>query len=76
VIQSFVSKHEDMETIVVSGKDSANMKLLLTFAGKLGLSVRNLSATDAEELNLAVLIKEGMRTEDVSRAEVMKALEK
>ncbi len=65
-----------METIVLSGNDSANMKLLLTLAGKLGLSVRNLSATDAEELGLAMLIKEGMRTEDVSRAEVMKALGK
>lgn len=63
-----------METIVVSGEDSSNMKLLLALAGKLGLSVRNLSGTEADDLNLALLVKEGMKTEDVSRAEVMKAL--
>jgi hypothetical protein len=63
-----------METIVVSGEDSSNMKLLLALAGKLGLSVRNFSGTEAEDLNLALLVKEGMKTKDVSRTEVMKAL--
>lgn len=50
------------------------MKLLLALAGKLGLSVRNLTGAEAEDLNLSLLVKEGMKTEDVSRAEVMKAL--
>lgn len=65
-----------METIVVNGDDSADMKLLLTLAKKLGLSVRKLTNSEAEDLNLVQQIKEGMKSEDVSRADVMKALGK
>ena len=65
-----------METIVVKGDDSADMKLLFTLAKKLGLSVKKLSQSEAEDWNLAQEIKDGMKSENVSRAEVMKALGK
>ncbi len=65
-----------METIVINGDDSADMKLLLTLAQKLGLSVKKLTRSEAEDWNLAQQIKEGMKTENVSRADVMKAFGK
>lgn len=65
-----------METIVVNGEDSSDMKLLLALAKKLGLSVKKLSKTEAEDWSFAQLIKDGMKSEDVSRDEVMKALGK
>jgi len=52
------------------------MKLLLTLAQKLGLSVKKLTGSEAEDWNLAQQIKEGMKSENVSRADVMKALGK
>lgn len=65
-----------METLVINGEDSADMKLLLTLAQKLGLSVKKLTGSEAEDWNLAQQIKEGMKSENVSRADVMKALGK
>lgn len=65
-----------METIVVNGDDSGDMKLLLTLAKKLGLSVKKLTKAEAEDWNLAQQIQDGMKTENVSRADVMKALGK
>ena len=62
-----------METIVVNGEDSSDMKLLLALAKKLGLSVKKLSRSEAEDWSLAQQIKDGLRSEDVSRDEVMKA---
>lgn len=65
-----------METLVINGDDSTDMKLLLTLAQKLGLSVKKLTRSEAEDWNLAQQIKDGMKSENVSRAEVMKALGK
>ena len=65
-----------METIVVNGEDSSDMKLLLELAKKLGLSVKKLSKSEAEDWSLVQHIKDGMKSDDVTRDEVMKALGK
>jgi len=65
-----------METIVVNGDDSKDIQLLLTLAKKLGLSVKKLTKSEAEDWNLGQQIREGMKTENASRADVMKALGK
>ncbi len=65
-----------MDTIVINGENSSDMKLLLALAKKLGLSVKKLSKSEAEDWSLAQQIKDGMESEDVSRDEVKKALGK
>lgn len=52
------------------------MKLLLVLAQKLGLTARKLTKVETEDWNLAQAIEDGMKTENVTRAEVMKALGK
>ncbi len=52
------------------------MKLLLALAAKLGLTGRSVTGAEAEDLNLALMVKAGMKGEDVSREEVMKAIGK
>jgi len=65
-----------METILVNVKDKSDRDLLLALAKKLGLSARTLTKEENEDWALAKEIEKGMKTEDVSREEVMKALNK
>ena len=47
-----------METIVLSGKSKANMKLILEFAQKLGVSARKLSNSEIEDISLIKAIQD------------------
>jgi len=55
-------------------KDKIN--LLLKLAEELGVKSRVLTVGEAEEFYLSRAIEEGMKSSDVSRDEVMKALKK
>ena len=65
-----------METVIISSKDKSSMKLLLGLAKKLGIRSKSLSRQEIEDWMLANRIKEGLKSENVSRDSVMKALQK
>jgi hypothetical protein len=65
-----------METIVIQPKNKADVKFWLELAKKTGTKAKAVSLEEAEDLALALLIEQGVETEDVDRESVMKALGK
>lgn len=65
-----------METIMINSEKKSDLNLLLSLAKKLGMNTHILTRTEVEDWQLARKIEAGMKTSDVSRKEVMKALGK
>lgn len=65
-----------MQTVLINADKKADMTLLLALAKKLGMTTRTLTPEEVEDWHLARKIEAGMKTQDVSRKEVMKALGK
>lgn len=65
-----------MEIALINAEKKSDMSLLLALAKKLGMVARTLSRAEIEDWHLAKKIEAGMKTHDVSRKEVMKALGK
>ena len=64
-----------MEAIVIEVKNNEDIKFWLNLAKKTGARARSINTDQIEDLKLAALIEEGMKTKSVSRESVMKALE-
>jgi TRAP-type C4-dicarboxylate transport system substrate-binding protein len=64
-------------TAAVFESDSKNdLKILVELAKKLGIRTRYLSAEELEDHIIALKIENGMTTSDVSREQIMQALNK
>jgi hypothetical protein len=63
-----------MEAIVLQIKSKAEVKFWLELAKKTGTRAKAIDTNEMEDIALASLIEKGMKTGDVSRAKVMKAL--
>lgn len=63
-----------METIVIQPKNKADVKFWLELAKKTGTKAKAVNLEEAEDLALALLIEQGLETEDVDRESVMQAL--
>jgi hypothetical protein len=63
-----------MEAIVLQTKNKAEAKFWLELAKKTGTRAKAVNTKEMEDTALAFLIEKGMKTGDVSRANVMKAL--
>lgn len=63
-----------METIVIQPKNKADVKFWLELAKKTGTKAKAVSLEEAEDLALALLIEQGIETEDVDRESVMQVL--
>ncbi len=69
-------KNYKMETVIINADKKADMSLLLALAKKMGMNTRTLTRAEVEDWHLAKKIEAGMKTADVSRKEIMKALGK
>jgi len=65
-----------MEAIVIRPRSKADVKFWLELAKKTGTKAKAVSLEDSEDLALALLIEQGLETEDVDRNTVMQALGK
>ena len=65
-----------MDAIIIELKDKTDARFWLELARKTGNRAKSLNIEDIEDFGLALLIEKGMKTENVSRESVMKALEK
>ena len=65
-----------METILISGAKKSDLAVLMDLAKRLGLATKSLSRAEVEDWKLAQKIEEGMKTSNVSRSSIMKALGK
>jgi hypothetical protein len=63
-----------METIVIQPKNKADVKFWLELAKKTGTKAKAVNLEESEDLALALLIEQGLETEDVDRESVMQAL--
>lgn len=64
------------ETAILQSDSKEKIKLLLKLAKELGIKSKVLSVSEAEEYYLSTAITEGMKTDDASRDDVMKALKR
>ena len=65
-----------METVIINADKKSDITFLINLAKKLGMTAKALSHAEVEDWKLAQKIEQGMKTSNVSRAEVMKALGK
>lgn len=63
-----------MDTIVIKTKNKADSKFWLELAKKTGTKAKAINTEELEDAALASLIEKGMKTNNVSRSSVMKAL--
>jgi hypothetical protein len=65
-----------METVLINVEKKSDIAFLVNLAKKLGMSAKPLTHSEVEDWKLAQKIDAGMKTQSVSRNEVMKALGK
>jgi len=65
-----------METVLISVDKKSDLAFIISLAKKLGMSAKALTRAQVEDWKLAQKIESGMKTSNVSRSEVMKALGK
>jgi hypothetical protein len=65
-----------METVLINVEKKSDIAFLVNLAKKLGMSAKPLTHSEVEDWKLAQKIDAGMKTQSVSRNDVMKALGK
>jgi len=65
-----------METVLIKAEKKSDIAFLLSLAKKLGMSAKALTRAEVADWEFAKKIEAGMKSADVSRSEVMKALGK
>lgn len=63
-----------MEAIILQAKNKAEVKFWLELAKKTGTCAKAIDTKEMEDKSLAALIEKGMKTGNLSRENVMKAL--
>ena len=62
-----------MQTVVIQTRTKSDMRFLLNFAKRMGVPAKTIDTEELDDLQLVSLIEKGLKTESVSRNEVMKA---
>jgi len=65
-----------METVVIKARTKSDMRFLLDFAKRIGASAKAINTEELEDIHFVSLIEKGLKTESVSRNEVMKVLKR
>ncbi|MBN8703187.1 MAG: hypothetical protein J0M08_08980 [Bacteroidetes bacterium] len=65
-----------METVLINVQKKSDISFLINLVKKLGMTAKSLTHAEVEDWNLAQKIEKGMKTSNVNRNEVMKALGK
>ncbi|MCL2246151.1 MAG: hypothetical protein FWC10_03455 [Lentimicrobiaceae bacterium] len=63
-----------MEAVVLKPRSKSDMLFLLDFAKRIGVSAKTIDTEKMEDAKFISLIEEGLKTETVTRSEVMNAL--
>lgn len=65
-----------MEAVLINVEKKSDVTLLVSLAKKMGMSAKSLSKVEVEDWQLAQRIESGMKSKNVQRKEIMKALDK
>ena len=63
-----------METVVIRPRRKSDIHFLLDFAKRIGAPAKAIDTEEIEDVRFVSLIEEGLKTESVSRSEIMQAL--
>ena len=63
-----------METVVIKARTKSDIRFLLDFAKRIGASAKAINTEELGDACFVSLIEKGLKTESVSRSEVMKAI--
>ena len=63
-----------MEAVVIKPRSRSDVRFLLDFAKRMGVLAKTIDTKKIEDAKFVSMIEEGLRTESVSRSEVMKVL--
>jgi len=78
-LRKFVSltlKSVFIESVLIKAEKKSDISFLIALAKKLGLSAKAFSKAEVEDWKFAQKIEVGMKTTNVNRDEIMKALGK
>ena len=64
-----------METVVIKSRTKSDTRFLLNFAKRIGVSAKVFDTEALEDTHLISLIENGLKTESVTRNEIMIALQ-
>lgn len=64
-----------METVIIKARTKSDIKFLLDLAKRIGVSAKTVNTDELEDAQLISLIEEGLKTPNVNRSEIMKALQ-
>jgi len=64
-----------METVVIKSRTKSDTRFLLNFAKRIGASAKVFDIETLEDTHLISLIENGLKTESVTRNEIMMALQ-
>ena len=65
-----------METVVIKARTKADAKFLLDLAKRIGAPAKTIDTEEMRDAYMVSLIEDGLKTESVSREEVMKVLKR
>ena len=65
-----------METVVIKTRTKADAKFLMDLAKRIGAPAKTIDTEEIQDAYMVSLIEAGLKTESVSRDEVMKALKR
>jgi hypothetical protein len=65
-----------MEAVLINVEKKSDIAFIVSLAKRLGLSAKSLTLSEIEDWKFAQKIEKGMKSPNVSRTEVMKALGK
>jgi hypothetical protein len=63
-----------METVVIKTHTKSDTRFWMNLAKRVGTSAKTIDTEEIEDIHLVSLIEKGLKTESVSRNEIMKAL--
>ena len=65
-----------MKTVILQGESITDLNFLINIAKEKGIKASFISDEEKEDFALGKAIEEGMKTESVSKSEILKALRK
>jgi len=63
-----------MEAVVITPRTKSDMRFIMDFAKRIGVSAQTVDAEDIADARFVSLIENGLQTPSVSRNEIMEAL--
>ena len=73
-ITIFAKKILEMETVIIKARTKSDARFLMDFSKRIGADAKIINTEELEDIHLASLIEQGLKTPSVSRDEVMNAL--